>query len=123
MLADEIGEICGLKHAPAGEDFVEHEAQRINIALRGGGLAGKLLGSHVGGSSGANFGAASGQSRQTEIRDANFAASVEHYVGRLEIAVQHACFVSGGQSSAQLAGNFDGFIGWPAADALEARRA
>jgi len=35
---------------------------------------------------------------QAEVRDAHLSAAVGHDVGRLEVAVQHAAFVRGGQT-------------------------
>jgi hypothetical protein len=40
--------------------------------------------------------------RDAEVGDADVAVAVDHHVGRLEIAVQHAAFVRRGDAGAQL---------------------
>ena len=63
-----------------------------------------------------------GQAGQAEIHDQDFAAPVEHDVGRLQIAVQHAFVVRGGQAGADLARDLQRFVGGQAADAAQQRR-
>src|SRR5207302_2278442 len=48
MLAPPVGERGRLEGLASGEDLVEHEAERVDVALDGSALAGELLGGHVG---------------------------------------------------------------------------
>ena len=107
----------------AGENFVEHQAERIDVALHRDFFAGQLLRRHVGRSAVANLFAGDfvGQRGQAEIGDHHVAAAVEHDVGRFQIAMQNTFGVRGGQARAQLARDFDGFVGRQAADAAQQR--
>ena len=84
--------------------------------------AGELLGRHVGRRAGADVVDAAGDGREAEVGDADAALAVEHDVRRLQIAVQHAAFVRGGQAGADLARNLDGLVLREAADAPQQRR-
>ena len=105
----------------AGEDFVEHQPQRVDVAEHGDFPALQLLWGHVSGSAAADFRATDivGNSRETEVGDDGLTATVEHDVGGLEVAVQNAFGVGGGEAGANLAGNLDGFVRWQAADAAQ----
>ena len=52
----------------------------------------------------------------------DFPAAVDHDVGRLEVAVQHAFRVRGRQPGAQLPRDLDPFVDRQPADALQQRR-
>src|SRR5215472_14453417 len=101
MLLDQIPERLGFERAPPGENLVEHEAQRVDVAADRDSLAAELLGRHVGGSSGGNVGNVA-DGGETEVHDADFPGAVEHDVRRLEIAVKHAALVRGREPSADL---------------------
>src|SRR3974390_1507597 len=109
--------------ALAGEDFIEHQTQRINVAERGDFPALELLGSHVGGSATADLGPADivGDAGETEIRDNDLTATVEHDIGGLQIAVENSFDVGGGKSGANLTGDLDGFVLRDPANAAEER--
>ena len=51
-----------------------------------------------------------GERGQTEVRDAHLPAAVDHDVGRLEIAMQHAAFVRGGETGTDAAGELERFV-------------
>ena len=52
-LGDQLREVAALERAPAGEQLVEHEAERVDVAARRHLAAGELLGRHVGRRAGA----------------------------------------------------------------------
>ena len=86
MLAPPVGERGRLEGLASGEDLVEHEAERVDVALDGSALARELLGRHVGGGAGDLRAAlvvleADGE---TEVRDLRAAAAVDHDVGGLQ---------------------------------------
>ena len=56
---------------------------------------------------------------EAKVGDANAAAAVEHDVGGLEVAMDDAVFVSGGEAGAELTGDVESFVGGDAADAAE----
>ena len=103
----------------AGEQLVQYESEGIDIAARGDLFAGQLFRR---GSSAAYVFDFVGQSGQPKIHDQNFPAAVEHDVGRLQIAVQHALVVRCRQTSADLACDLDRFVRGQAADAAQQRR-
>ena len=70
-LVDQLREVLAVERALAGEDLVEHEAERVDVAARRDLAAGELLGRHVGGRAGANRFA--GGARQPEVGDADLA--------------------------------------------------
>ncbi len=107
----------------AGEDLVEQESKRIDVAALGDGPPVELLGSHVGGSPGARAvaGGCVSQRREAEVGDPRAAASVQHHVRRLEVAVQHALIVDGGQAGADFPRDLNSpFLG-KTADAAQQR--
>ncbi len=59
---------------------------------------------------------------EAEVGDADAAVRVEHDVGRLEIAVQHAEVVRGGEAGADLARDLGGPLLGEAADPLQQQR-
>ena len=60
-----------------------------------------------------------GQAGQAEVGDADAAVRVEHHVGRLEIAVQHAAVVRRGKAGADLPRDLGGPLFREAPDALQ----
>ena len=62
------------------------------------------------------------QGSQPEVRQPDLAAAVDHYVRRLEIAVEHATLVRRREPGAELPGHVDGGIVRQAADAPQQRR-
>ena len=60
--------------------------------------------------------------RDAEVGDADVAVAVDHHVGRLEIAVQHAALVRRGDAGAQLPRELDRLVLRNASDAAEQRR-
>ena len=107
----------------AREHFIQHQAQRINVAAHGDFFSGQLFGRHVGRSAAAHFVAADvvGDSRQAKIGDHDLAAAVEHDVGRLQVAMQNALGVGRGQSGAKLARDVERFVRRQPADAPQQR--
>ena len=119
----QLGERRGLKRAFAGKYFIEHQAERVEVALDADFLAGELFGRHVGGGAVADFGALHlrGQAGEAEIRDQDVAAAIQHDVGRFQIAVQHAAIMGRSQARAELARNLEPFYFGQAADAAQQR--
>ncbi len=104
----------------AGEDFVKDQAQGIDIATDGGFALAELFGGHVGGCAGGGvIGVAVDAAADAEIGNANLTPAVKHDVGGLEIAVEDALVMGGGEAGAQLAGDLDRLVARQAADAAE----
>ena len=102
----------------AREEFIEHQTQRIDVALESDLSARELFGRHVGRRAAANIALQLfAQSGEAEVHDDDVAAAVDHHICRFQIAMQHAFFMRGGQPGAQVAGSFDSFIRGQAADA------
>ena len=99
-LGDQFGEVLPLERALPGEQLVEHETERVDVAARGHLAAGELLGRHVGRRAGAQRFA--GDAGQAEVGDPDLAAAVEHDVRRLEIAMDDAAIVRRGEAGADL---------------------
>src|SRR6202007_1065984 len=89
----------GLESSLPCEDLVEDKPEGVDVALGRDFPASKLLRRHVGGRSRAGTFAfeAGGKARQAEIRDADFSCTVEHHIGGLQVAVNDAALVSGGE--------------------------
>ena len=84
-------------------------------------LAEELLRRHVGGRAGADvFDGA--DRRQPEVHQPDFARVVQHDVGGLQVAMEDAALVRGGQPGAQLPRDVGGLVFREAADAAERRR-
>ncbi len=76
---------------------------------------------HVGGGAGAAAfsGEFLGQAGQTEVGDLDGAGPVDHDVGGLEVAMEDALGVGGGDAGAELPGDLDGAFLGEASDAAE----
>ena len=85
--------------------------------------AAKLLGRHVGGRAVADLGAGElvGDGGEAEVHDDEVAALVHHDVLRLEVAVDDAAVVRGGESGAELARGLQRLVAGQPADAREQR--
>ena len=112
VLAPPLGERRGLEGLASGEELVEHEAERVDVALHGSALAGELLGRHVGGRA-RDLRAALvvvDADGEAEVGDLRAAAAVDHDVAGLQVAVQHALVVRRGEARAQLARDLDRLV-------------
>ena len=124
VLAPPIGEVGCLECLAPGEDLVEHEPERVDVALDGSAFAGKLLRRHVGRRS-RNFRAALvvfDAGREPEVRDLRAAAAVDHDVGRLQVSMQHALVVRRREPGAELARDLDRLVLRKPPDAPQERR-
>src|SRR5215475_16107151 len=92
------------KERPSRVDFVQHQSQRVDIRSLGDSNSGKLLRRHVRRRAGdfADGPFAAGD-RQAEIQDSDLPPAVDHYVRRLEVAMQDAALMSGREPCAKLA--------------------
>ena len=105
----------------SGEQLVEDEPERIHVGALGDAAAGELLGRHVGRRAGDLAHLFGGRRRQAEVDDADLAAAVDHDVGRLEVAMQHAALVRGGDPGAQLPRHVERLFRRQAADPPQQR--
>src|SRR6185503_1502002 len=99
-LRDQLGERLPLEGPATGEELVEDEAERVDVAARRDLAAGELLGRHVGRRARAQRLAR--RPGEAEVGDPDLAAAVEHDVRRLQIAVDDAAVVRRGESRANL---------------------
>jgi hypothetical protein len=108
----DIRKVIYTTNALSGENFIEHQARRIEVALDAGILTRELLRRHVRGRSVSRFfkGKGARHTRQAEIGDTHLAAAVNHDVGRLQVAVNDAMLVCGREAGADLPCHFDGLI-------------
>jgi hypothetical protein len=108
----------GLIGALAGHEFVQDEAQRIEVALEGDLLPRKLFRRHVHGRAGPDFRALNRfrDPRQPEIRDAHLTLPVQHHVCGFQVAVNHASVVRRGKARADLARDFNRLVGGEASN-------
>ena len=88
----------------SGEEFIEDETQRVDVAAGGDALPGKLLGSHVARRSRHYFFLVDGlaESSQTEIGDLGASPADDHDIGRFQIAVQDSLNVCCRKTGAEL---------------------
>jgi hypothetical protein len=122
--ADEFRQRVGGERLLAREQFVEDEPERVHVALDGQLPARELLGRHVLGRALDGVLAAEllGESGQPEVHHADVAGVVDHDVRGLEVAVQNARVVRGGEAGANLPGDLDGLVFGQPAESLEHRR-
>ncbi len=95
-LVQELGEVAGTERAVAGQQFVHHGAERIQVRGIGQLEALHLLGRHVAGAAGDAFDARDvrvGHQCDAKIDDAHVAVLREHDVRGLDVAVDHAARV------------------------------
>ena len=118
--ANQFRKILSVEGAFAGEDLVEHEAERIDVAAGGDLGSSELLGCHVGRRARTNR--LTGGARQAEVGDAHASGSIDHHVGRLEVAMHDAPFMRRGKAGADLPGDFESALLREAADPAEQRR-
>jgi hypothetical protein len=107
-----------------GEDFVEHEAERVDVAARRQLPSLELLRRHVFGRAFERRAAAElfQQPGEPEVRDADVPVLVNHHVRGLEVAVDDARLVRRREPRAQLPRNLDRLVRRQAAEPLEHRR-
>ena len=118
----ELVERLRLDAALAGEHLVEHEAERVQVALHRHRAARELLGRHVGRRAGPRVRAVVGRPGDAEVGEAHVPLAVDHHVRRLEVAVQHAPLVRGGEAGAQLPRHLDRLVLRQPPDAAQQRR-
>ena len=85
--------VCASNGALAGEQLVEHQAERVEVALHRHLAPRQLLRRHVGRRAAADCRARRARSTRAASPKSvmrHLAAAVDHDVGRLEVAVQHA---------------------------------
>ena len=120
----EFVDVPALERALAGEELVEHEAERVEVGLHREFAAVELLGRHVLRRAGLRFAAddAGRRAGEAEVGDLRAAAAVDHDVGGFQIAMEHALVVRRRQARAELPRDLDGFVFRQPADAAEQRR-
>ena len=104
LLVAQLREALRGKRRLAATHFVEHQAERIDVAAHRRALAGQLLGRHVGGRAGhlAFHRLARHADGEAEVGNPGAAVPVDHDVRRLQVAMQHATGVRRGEAGAQL---------------------
>ena len=114
-----FGHGVGRERLSAGENFVEDQSKRINVAADGGFALGELFRGHVSGRAGGDVVGAVHAAGDSKIGDANLAAAIEHDVGGLQIAMKDAFVMGGGEAGTKLAGDLDRLVLGQATDSAE----
>ena len=118
-LANQLGQIRPLECALAGEQLVEHEAERVDVAADRDLAAGELLGRHVGRRAGAKrFACDAGE---TEVGDAHASGGIEHHVRGFEIPMDDVALVRGGEAGADLPRDLESALLGESADPSQQR--
>ena len=112
-----------LNGAPAGEELVQQQAEAVDVAAHRDLAPLQLLRRHVGRRARPDVVARKrlGQGGEAEVGDADVALAVEHHVRGLEVAVEDALLVRGGEPAAELARDFEGLVGRQPPDAPHER--
>ena len=115
--------VAASKALAPGEELVEHEAERVDVAPDRRALARELLGRHVGRRARDLRAAARRRrrDREAEVGDPHAAAAVEHDVGGLQVAVQDAPVVRRGEPGAELPRDLERLVRRQPADAPQQR--
>ena len=121
VLTLELGDRRRVESAASGEQLVHHQPQREDVAASRDLAAEQLFRCHVGRRAGSHVLDVSDR-RQAEVHDPHSPRVVEHDVGRLQIAMDDAALVRGGEPCAQLPGDLDGLVVGEAADSPQRGR-
>ncbi len=97
VLDREFGEGRAAVGAGAGEALEEGDGRGVDVARRGGGATGPLLGRHVGGGAG-DVALVAARHRDPEVHQLGRPGGVHQHVGGLVVAVHHPGAVRGGQA-------------------------
>lgn len=121
LLIQHFVDVDGGISALAGEEFIEDEAEGVDITSMSDFSAFELFGCHVGGSALADFGSVkfTCYGGEAEVADEDFATTVQHDVVGFEVAMDDTFGVSGGEAGTDFAGDLDGLVGRQATDAAE----
>lgn len=120
----EISRGISFEESPAGEHFIENEAQRIQVRLLRDGVARQLFRRHVRGCSRnlSTIAQVFGDHGESEVGDARLAATVEHDVRRFEVTMDDSESVSCGEAGADFPCDVECFVGRKFSDAPQQRR-
>jgi hypothetical protein len=113
-LDDHVKLRLALERGPAGQALVQDLPHRVHVRSRAEqlGAGGGLLRGHVGGRAGAAAGRVAVQlAGQAEVGDLGRAVGRQQHVGRLQVAVDDACQVSGVDGAGQHLDKAGGVVG------------
>ena len=107
-----IAQSLRLECALACKDLVEHESERIDVAPGRDFFSRELLRRHVCGSPITDLVCCDldGQLGEAEVHDHDLALGVEHDIGGLQVAMQHAFVMRSGHAGAELAGDLQRLV-------------